>query len=173
MVEGPHPDALGRPLLRSQIVFNAGARMFCFLGAFALPPGKFKSEFARIWPDADFARIKKPIRADAVRLTRMTKADAERELPSQIIEALKSLSTKYRDAQFLLLRADCWGGPCSYVGVTVKAGTIQAQESGDKSLRRMILPFGADLGERQIFPPLTRNFKWRPVKRKGLFAFWR
>jgi hypothetical protein len=147
--------------------------MFCFLGVFASPSGNFKPEFASLWPDADYARITSPIAAEAVRLTKMTSPASEGELPLEVIDALKSLSTAHHHAQFLLLRADCWGGHCDFVGVVVKGGAFQAEEKGDQSLRRMILHFGVDIGERQIFAPLRRSFRWQPIRRKRLFAFWR
>jgi len=139
--------------------------MFCFLGAFSSPSTNLEREFARLWPDADFNRIESPIDAIAVRLTARTKPSDEGELPSDIVDALKALSIEHPRNRFLLLRADCWGGDCFYNGNTIEAGSVQEVETSDQSLRQMVQFLGADIGERQVFAPLRRDFAWHRFSR--------
>lgn len=139
--------------------------MFYFLGAFATPPGDIEYEFVRLWPDVEFAVIEFPINAAAVRLTARTRPSSEGELPDDILSDLTGISAKHPKTRFLMLRADCWGGDCFYSGKTIEAGRTITDEVGSQSLRRMIQFLGADIGERQIFDPLKRDFAWYPSAR--------
>ena len=132
---------------------------FKFLGIFAERSRGLPRECSREWPDADVAKIASPFKSVGVRFSD-TLSMPENQLPEDIVAAVRGMSAHHPRVKFMILRAECWGGVCSYWGQTVQGGQTVAVVDGDQALRRLVQFFGVDIGEKQLFAPLERNFPW-------------
>jgi len=142
------------------ITFGATS-MFSFFGLFADPVGELAEQISTAWPGADVIRIEQPIPAIGARFERDLYQPELEDIPDAVARVVESLSAKYPSARFLLLRTECWGGDCGNSGRIIQRGHIVLEANGDRALRRLIKHWGFDLGPKEIFDSLRRDFPWR------------
>jgi ferredoxin len=138
--------------------------MYSFFGLFVDPVPDLSKQLLAIWPDLAVVSIRDPISARAMRFSTDYFAPEDEDIPESIHVAVKALSAEHPTTRFLLLRTECHGGTCGNCGVVVVNGetAFQAADAAEKgALRRLIAYWGVDLGPREIFAPLYRDFPWR------------
>jgi hypothetical protein len=134
--------------------------MFTFFGLFADPVSGLSQQISRTWPGLNVIRLEQPISAIAARFDRDHYEPELEDIPEPVIRAVEGLSSANRSARFLLLRTECYGEPCANWGQIVQDGQVVYQAEGPGALGRLIGYWGADLGPREIFDPLRRDFPW-------------
>lgn len=134
--------------------------MFTFFGLFADPIVGLSSQVCDVWPELKLIRLERPISAIAGRFDHSRYHSSRDDIPETILIATESLSRSNPTARFLLLRTECWGGACANWGKVIQNGKTMFDAEGDGALRRLIGYWGADIGPREIFEPLTRGFDW-------------
>jgi hypothetical protein len=114
------------------------------------------------WPDLNIVEIASPFSAVAARFPENGYDTADEHLPVPVTAEIKSLSVLYHPGiRFLLLRTHCWGGDCFNRGQLIRDGQVAYETDGDEALRRLVGQFGVDIGAKEIFPPLSRDFPWK------------
>jgi hypothetical protein len=134
--------------------------LFSFFGLFADPVDGLSQQLCRIWPELYVVRIERPISALAIRFGADQYEPANEDIPMPIVRSVKALSIENYAPRFLLLRTECYGGPCANWGEVIQSGETAFEATGDGALRRLIAYWGIDLGPREIFEPLARDFPW-------------
>jgi hypothetical protein len=133
---------------------------FAFFGIFADRSPGLAEQLNNAWPDANVLLIDTPFQGIAARLpARLYQVELE-NIPEDAISMTRAISAMNPKARFVLLRANCWGGECFYWGQIVRGGDTIESVDGDQALRQLIMTFGADIGESEIFAPLTRSYPW-------------
>ena len=80
--------------------------------------------------------------------------------------AVHEISRQFPDVRIVLLRTECFGGTCENWGQCIRNGRVIMNEpyvdypECEGALRRLIGNFDVDIGEREIFEPLSRGFPW-------------
>ena len=143
---------------------------YIFFGAFTDPDPDLRREFRQRWPDADVVEIAKPFHGLAVRFAEKTWHHNNVELPGTVTAAMLEISRQLPEVRILLLRTECFGGDCENWGECIRGGRVVMNEpyvdsAPEGALRRLISNFGVDIGEREIFEPLSRAFRWNPDNR--------
>jgi len=134
--------------------------MFTFFGLFADPVSDLSPQISRVWPSLHVVRLEEPISAIAVRFSQDHYEKSREDIPESIIRAVERISTENSNARFLLLRTECFGGDCANWGQIIQNGSTIFRAEGDEALRRLIECWGVDIGPKEIFEPLSRNFVW-------------
>jgi hypothetical protein len=134
--------------------------MFTFFGLFADPVRGLSEQISGTWPSLNVIRLEQPISALGARFGQDHYERELEDIPESTVRAVEKLSTEYPGVRFLLLRTECWGGICGNWGQVIHDGRIVFQARGDGALGRLIRYWGADLGPREIFDPLRRDFPW-------------
>jgi hypothetical protein len=134
--------------------------MFSFFGLFIDPVDGLSQQLCRIWPELHVVSVERPISALAVRFSEDRYKPSDEDIPAPIVLGVKALSAANYAPRFLLLRTECYGGPCANWGEIIRNGETVFEAHGDGALRRLIAYWGTDLGPREIFEPLTRDFPW-------------
>lgn len=106
--------------------------------------------------------IDQPISALAVRFGRDLYRPEEEDLPDSVVRQVVGLSRDLPGVRFLLLRTECSGGDCMNWGIVILNGLPVLRAEGQYALRRLTGYFGVDIGEREAFDPLRRDFQWEP-----------
>lgn len=133
---------------------------FSFLGMFAEPAPRLQEAIKSAWPDAHVRAIDIPFRGVAARLSSRLYEPAAEDMPDAVIDTALSISAAHPKIKLLLLRAECWGGQCFYWGQILLRGKGADPIEGKQALRRLVAEFGVDIGEREFFEPLMRNYPW-------------
>jgi hypothetical protein len=137
---------------------------FYFLGVLATPSPDLAGKFAATWPDADVIAVTAPLEAVAVRLPERCYDEDRETVPAGVAASVRSISEERPEARFLLLATACFGGDCLNCGRVIQNGSVIASFEGDGALRRLLGFFGVDIGEREYFAPLTRDFPWTKLR---------
>jgi hypothetical protein len=140
---------------------------YIFFGAFSDLHSGLQEEFRHHWPDADIIEISKPFRGLAVRFSQeIWHCDDDPDMLEAVTSAAREISLNHLGARIVLLRTECFGGDCQYWGQCICNGRVVMNEPYNDEperngvLRRLISNFGVDIGEREIFEPLSRAFPW-------------
>lgn len=151
--------------------YHIGRRriLFSFFGVFMDERLGLAEQFRHRWPDVDVVEMKHPFRGLAVRFQESVYAPEEEELPESVSAGLREISTSFPDMRFVLLRTECWGGDCTNWGQFVRGGETVMNEppTGPQNtgvLRRLLFNLDVDLGDSEIFEPLSRSFPWKADK---------
>lgn len=136
---------------------------FYFFGVFADPRPGLADELSHSWPDANVVEISNPFPAIACRLPKRVYEPELEDVPEPVAATVSGISARYSTTKFLLLRANCWGGDCFFWGQIMQTGRKLATIDGDQALRRLIQFFGVDIGESELFAPLSREFPWNGI----------
>jgi hypothetical protein len=134
--------------------------MFTFFGLFADPLPDLSERIAAIWPDLNVINVEQPISAIGARFSGDHYVPANEDLPDAVVRRVEALSAACPTVRFLLLRTECWGGICANWGLIIRNGqrVLHAEQKG--ALRRLIGYWGVDIGAREIFDPLRRDYPW-------------
>jgi hypothetical protein len=139
---------------------------YTFFGAFTDPHPGLSQEFSRRWPDSDIIHIDKPFNGVAVRFNDQTWGNGDHaDLPEAVISAAREISLLFPEIRIVLLRVQSFGGLCENWGLCLRNGRVVMNEpyvddAPRGALRRLISNFGVDIGEQEIFEPLSRAFPW-------------
>lgn len=141
--------------------------MFSFFGAFAVNESPTLAEnFHERWPDADLVDIEKPFDGLAIRFKESIYKAGSEELPVAVSAAVQEVSQQNPNTRIILLRTECWGGICEnwgefiLNGQTVVAKPFVEYPECKGTLRELIKNLGVDIGPKEVFEPLCRDFPW-------------
>lgn len=81
--------------------------------------------------------------------------------PAAVADIVRSISGRRPGIRFLTLWTYCFGGDCLYSGQVILDGAVIASAEADKRVGPLLLSFGVELGQRDYFAPLTRDFLWK------------
>jgi hypothetical protein len=137
--------------------------MFSFFGLFADPDSDLPERLSGVWPELNVVRIERPISAFAIRFSRDYYEPSDEDTPETVVLKIAELSAENPTLRFLLLRTECWDGICANWGQVFQDGKTTFKAEGDGALRRLITFWGVDLGPREIFEPLRRDFSWQSL----------
>jgi hypothetical protein len=123
-------------------------------------------QFRLRWPEIDLVQISHPFHGLAVRFQNSIYAPDEEDLPTSVSAGVREISLRFPGVRFVLLRTECWGGTCNNWGQVVRGGELVINESpmgprSEGALRRLLLNLDVDLGDCEIFEPLSRSFPWK------------
>jgi hypothetical protein len=136
-----------------------------FFGAFTDPHPDLRREFEERWPHADVLELAEPFHGWAVRFNEEAWQN-EVDLPQAVTAAVLEISRRIPEIRIVLLRTECFGGDCENWGQCIRNGDVVMDEphiddAPRGALRRLIRNFNVDIGEREIFEPLSRAFPWK------------
>jgi hypothetical protein len=127
---------------------------------FTDPAPGLPDQLLRRWPTIDIALIASPFPGIAARFPANSYEPADEDLPAPVTAETKRISASHPGVRFLLLRTNCWGGDCFNWGQLIRDGQLMYETDGKEALRRLVGQFGVDIGAREIFQPLCRDFPW-------------
>ena len=119
------------------------------------------------WPDARVRGIDYPFRGIGIALPNVdsyARYEQALEVRGTMESVLSALSTKYPEATFVFVEADCFGGICEYAGYVCRAGTLRERtdeadtRAQSDSLARLVSHLGVTLAPDQDFEPLVRGY---------------
>ncbi|MBR0775435.1 hypothetical protein JQ625_11390 [Bradyrhizobium diazoefficiens] len=134
--------------------------MYTFFGLFADPVSDLSLKIVEAWPDLKLVKLEHPISAIAARFGKDHYDPSNEDIPANVLLTTARLSAATPAARFLLLRTECFGGVCENWGRIFREGSTLFEAKGDGALRRLIQFWGADIGPKEIFEPLSRSFRW-------------
>lgn len=143
---------------------------FTFFGLFADPAPGLSDRISEAWTGADVIRMEQPILAIGARFGENFYEQEREDIPEPMIRMVEGISAEYPTARFLFLRTECHGGTCGNWGQIIQNGRTVFQAEGDQALRHLIKYWGVDLGPREIFDPLRRDFPWGGREPAGSYA---
>jgi hypothetical protein len=140
--------------------------MFTFFGLLADPCPGLADRIAAVWRELDVVSIDDPISAIGARFGQDRYEPADEDIPREVIRQVEELSAEYPATRFLLLRTECLGGAgeCFNQGLVVRDRRHLLQAQGQGALRTLIKEWGVDIGPREIFTLLRRDYPWDRAK---------
>jgi hypothetical protein len=142
----------------------------CFVRTKDSPHAQTLLEEARSrWPFCQAKAIREPFLGIGISIP-----DPSAQLPDDAADAdyaqelrrldalhdeLPSWSRQHPEDVFVFVRAECFGGVCSYDGYACRNGaTVELVPSAKEALRQLLHHLGVALDARQFFEPLTRGY---------------
>jgi hypothetical protein len=123
-------------------------------------------QFRQCWPDVNIVSLAEPFHGIALRFHESVYSPSDEDIPELVSGEVRKVSLRFPDVRIVLLRTECWGGICNNWGQFIRNGQVQVVDSpGGREnkgvLRRLMSNLDVDIGESEIFEPLSRNFRWK------------
>jgi hypothetical protein len=135
--------------------------VFTFFGLFTDPVPGLQDQLLERWPSIDITVMASPFPGIAARFPADSYEPANEDLPASVTAETVRISASHPGVRFLLLRTECWGGDCFNWGQLIRDGQLVYETEGKEALRRLVGQYGVDIGAREIFQPLSRDFPWK------------